>query len=188
MNNGIQIQFSLYLGLSVGLLILPIPWLLAWLAAAFVHEIGHVVVLKLLQVPIYRITVNINGAYMETGYLSPCDECLCALAGPLAGLLCLIFSQPFPLVAFCGFVQSIYNLLPYPSYDGGRVLCVVLNEFLSSNTAFRIYRWIIMVFSCVLILLGLYFCFRLKLGYVALLICLIPVFKSGIIKIPCKQR
>lgn len=189
MNNRIRIQPSLYIGICVSLFLLPIPWLLAWFVAALVHEIGHLIALKILQVPIHQITVDIKGTYIETGYLTPHAELICALAGPCAGLICLLlFLRLFPLLAVCGFVQSAYNLLPYPNYDGGRILCVVLKKFLSMKTAQLVYRGILISASAVLIFFGLYFWLAAKLGLIAFIICVIPVIKSGTIKIPCKQR
>lgn len=189
MNNKIQIHPSLCIGICVSLFLLPIPWLFSWIIAALIHEVGHIISLKILQVPIHRITADINGTYIETGFLPPCAEFVCALAGPLSGFVCfIVFLKLFPLLAVCGLVQSLYNLLPYPNYDGGRILSVVLNRFLSARTALFAYRGITICSTAVLLFLGLYFWLVLKLGLIALIICMIPVLKTGITKIPCKRR
>lgn len=189
MNNKLQVHPSLYIAICVGLFLLPIPWLISWIIAAFLHEIGHIVALKILHVPVHRVTAEVKGAYIETGFLPPRAEFVCALAGPLCGLVCFImFLKWLPLLAVCGLVQSIFNLLPYPNYDGGRILSIALNTFLPINIARIVYQGITFCVSAALIILGIYFWFELNLGFIALIVCVIPVFKSGTIKIPCKQR
>lgn len=103
-------------------LILPLPWLAAVFLAAAVHEVCHMVCLCLCGIPIYRIYIGTQGAAIETAALSPLQELLCAAAGPAGSFLCLIFARHFPMLALCGFLQGIYNLLPIYPLDGGRIL------------------------------------------------------------------
>ena len=187
-SNNITILPSFCIGICISIFVLPISWIFAWLTAALVHELGHMIALKALKVPVFRIKIGFNGASIEAGYLSAATECISALAGPLAGLTCLFFSRYAPFVAVCGFVHSIYNLLPYPAFDGGRALKVIISMLLPQGSADNVYQCIIVVLSVAFILVGLYLWIIVHLGPIFFAFTAIPVLKSGIIKIPCKRR
>lgn len=104
------------------LLVLPLQWLAAILLAAVIHESCHLLCLRLCNVPVFQIHIGLQGAAIETAPLPPASEILCAAAGPAGSLLCLIFMRSFPMLALCGFLQGIYNLLPVYPLDGGRIL------------------------------------------------------------------
>ena len=104
------------------LLILPLPWLAAIFLAAIIHELCHLIVLKLCGIRVYQIHIRKHGAEIETEALSPLQELLCAAAGPAGSFLCLIFKEHFPILALCGLLQGIYNLLPIYPLDGGRIV------------------------------------------------------------------
>ena len=103
-------------------LVLPLPWLAAVAVAAIIHEGCHLLCLKLCRICVYRIHVGLHGAAIQTAALSPTQELVCAAAGPVGSFLCLAFTQSCPLLALCGFLQGIYNLIPVYPLDGGRIL------------------------------------------------------------------
>ena len=187
LNKRISIRPSICIGLCISLFLLPVSWVFAWLAAVVIHEAGHLLTMRIMNIPIRSISIDLKGAIIEAGYFSPAEEFICALAGPAAGLGCLLVADHFPLLAVCGFVQSAYNLLPFPDYDGGRVLMLTLSRFLTRNKAEAVYRLIILTASVLLLLFGLFTWFILHLGPMFLFVCIIPVVKSSAIKIPCKQ-
>ena len=186
LNNKIVILPSFCIGICVTLLVLPLQWVLAWFAGVLIHELGHYIALKTQHISTDRITLSFRGAYMEIGCMESRSEFITALAGPLAGLFCLLASSYCPMLAVCGFVQSIYNLLPFPDFDGGRALKVVLAYFLSAEQVDTVFRCTVIVLSAVLVILGIYLWLVVKLGPFILLIFMIPILKSGFIKIPCK--
>lgn len=186
--NRIKLLPSFYIGTCVSLLILPIKWVVAWFLAAFIHELGHLFMLKLLHTPVFSITLGFHGAMIETGYLSKRTEFLSALAGPAAGFCCLLVSTIFPLLAVCGFYQSIYNLLPFPDHDGGRALKAIISVYFPFEIVNNMMRVIMIALTVVLTATGLYFCFEYNLGPGIVVICMLPVFKNRIIKIPCKHK
>ena len=119
-------KFSISAGACIGscliLLLLPAKIILSIFAAVTIHELCHIVMLKLIRIPIYRIEVNFSGAEIHTGPLLPWQELLCAAAGPAGSFLCLLFVHFAPVLALCGLIQGIYNLLPILPLDGGRML------------------------------------------------------------------
>ena len=186
-NKKVVILPSVYIGLCVGLLLFPIGWLFAWFSAATIHELGHMIALRIFRIPITGMKISLNGAYIETGYIPPNQEWLCALAGPILGLSCLMLTSLFPLVAIFGFVQTVYNLLPFPNYDGGRAVYILLEMCFPTSVATKVYKVIIFISSVILVMFGFYLWISLGLGVMCMLICLLPVIKSYKIKTPCKQ-
>lgn len=107
---------------SVFLLIIPIRWMLCWIAAAILHELFHIIALKLCGFQILSVSLGALGAKIDTDAETGVKSILCALAGPLAGFLLLFFVRKIPMIALCGLFQSAANLLPIYPLDGGRAL------------------------------------------------------------------
>ena len=176
----ICVKPELLLALAFLLLLLPLQWIIAWFAAVAVHEACHFWALRLCGNRIFRVELKLSGAYMETEALSKGKGFMCALAGPIGGLLLLLLAPLFPRLAICGLFQSCYNLLPIFPLDGGRALRCLFQDSLCSML-----EW------CVLIFVGIFCIYAtilLKLGMLPLLFGAILFFKSGKVKIPCKLR
>lgn len=124
MKNRLQIELrpGSALLLAAGILFLPIHWLISVIISASLHEVGHLWMLTLRRVPIHAVVIGSTGARIRTGPLSNSDQFLCSLAGPAAGLLASWLFRGFPVARFCCLVHSLFNLLPFTGFDGGRVL------------------------------------------------------------------
>jgi len=131
-NPGVLLYFA------VLLLTLPGQWIASVLAAVCIHELCHAGAARALGYPIWRLCVGFSGVKMETAPMEPQHELLCALAGPLGGLLTLPFARIIPGVCICALIHTLYNLLPiYPS-DGGRALQCAARLLFSEKAAFAI--------------------------------------------------
>lgn len=183
----IVIRPSICVGICVSAVVLPIYWTIAWVIAGLIHELGHIITLKLFMIPIHKISFAIGGAYIETGYMRNIDEIIVSAAGPVAGLLGMLIFFRYPYIALCAFIQSIYNLLPFPCYDGGRIISAFADIILSTLVAQKVYSAIMILTAALLVAVGLYMWIMLGLGVISFLLFVIPVLKSGIIKIPCKR-
>lgn len=149
--------------LALAVLVLPIRWLLAAITAAACHELFHIAAVYLCGGRISGLIIGGNGAVMDAQPMSKGRELICALAGPLGGLLLLLFVRWIPRTAICAAFHSLYNLLPIYPLDGGRAMrCAA--ELVLPLRADCICKWIE---TCCLILMGIlavYACVILRLG------------------------
>lgn len=177
--------FACLLGAML-LLILPLPWLAAAVAAASIHEAGHLLALRLLGAETRKIQVGPTGAKIHTAFSEPWRELICAAAGPAASLLLLLAARHFPRIALCGFVQGGYNLLPIYPLDGGRMLHSALEEWLPAK-AEKITLVAGQGTACLLLAGALAALFCRQPGAAVLLTA--TAIRSGALgKIPCKRR
>lgn len=132
----IRADGSFWIWLAFVALTLPLKWVMAAVAAAAIHELGHLIVLSILSVSVPVLRLRAGGAVLDTGPMEPKEELVCALAGPAASFMLLLFLRIFPRTALCAMVQGCFNLLPLGCLDGARVWkCVfcLLNEKALAN-------------------------------------------------------
>lgn len=181
---GVSAGFYIYLAVMV--LLLPMPWLLAMLVAAMLHEFCHYVAIVLCGKGAHRIRISTFSARIPLPQLSRGQELFCALAGPFGGLLLLPFARILPRVAFCAALQSVYNLLPIYPLDGGRALHCLLSMLLPPPKVPRILKVIENTIQLAAVLLGTYATLVLKLGLLPIGLSLMLLFRMKSGKIPCK--
>ena len=109
------------------------------LSAALLHELGHILALRISGAGICRLRIGVLGAVMETrGNLSYGRELLCLLAGPGANLLAAVLFGAFGWGQLAGVnaVLCLFNLLPVFPLDGGTVLYLLLSWLAGPQEAF----------------------------------------------------
>lgn len=112
--------------LAAALLLLPWAWVGAFLAAAAVHELGHILATQILGGKIVGISLGLHGAQIHTAPMDPKSQLPAILAGPLFGLLPVLLWEKCPRLALCALLLSSWNLLPIFPLDGGRALRLLL--------------------------------------------------------------
>ena len=111
--------FWIVLGLMM--LLFPLRFLVGVLLAAVIHELGHLMAIRLTGGRVRGILLHAGGARIETDPMEPRQAVLCALAGPGAGALTVLAWRWFPELALAGLVQTVFNLIPIYPLDGGQV-------------------------------------------------------------------
>ena len=134
------VEPAVCIGVAAFLLLFPLQWVLACLLAATVHEAFHCLALRVCRREIYEIRVGINGAVIQASLGTGCQIVFCLIAGPFGGLLLLAFYSIYPQLAICAFLQTIFNLLPINSLDGGQVLRVLTAMVLPDTVADSVCR------------------------------------------------
>ena len=165
------------LGLALIIILLPLRWIVAAVIAAVIHELGHYCAVRITGGSLYRLKCSMSGAVMEASGLTEKSELICLLAGPLAGLLTLLTIRIFPTLALCGFIQSLYNLLPIYPLDGGKILHRLILMLGGTDRSFRAIEH-----SFLLTLLILCVYIRIRYGISLFIIMAVVLLR----KTPCK--
>ena len=118
----VETEGSFWLVLAMMVLLFPLKVTAGVLLAAAVHELGHILAVRLTGGRVRRLVLRAGGARMETDAMEPGQELVCALAGPAAGALTALAWRVFPELAVAALVQTAFNLLPVYPLDGGRAL------------------------------------------------------------------
>lgn len=138
----IKIRSGFYFYLAALIFLLPLPWVLAAVSAAFLHELGHLAGAAMAGLTVHSVSLDIGGARINTSPATDGQTLLTSVSGPAVGfLLCLSYPM-FPRLAFCGFLQSIFNLMPIMPFDGGRVLLSLCNMLFRNNRGERVYYYL----------------------------------------------
>lgn len=160
------------------IMILPVRWWTGALLAATFHELCHLIAIRLTGTQLTGIIVGPFGSKIETEALSRGREVLCTAAGPMGSFLFACIMTSFPEASICAIVQGIYNLLPVYPLDGGRILCCVFSEPITTG---------IEMFAIVMMLgFGFWCVIHLNLGFLSMIPGSILAFRSCNIKFPCK--
>ncbi len=98
--------------------------------AAVLHEVGHLLALLSMGVPIYSLKISCFGAVISAAPLSDGRQIVCSLAGPAVNLTLFCFTARFaPHFAAVNALLAAYNLLPIAPLDGGVALRSALSLF-----------------------------------------------------------
>lgn len=173
--------------LALGLLLLPLRWLLAAILAAAFHEGCHWLAVRLCGGSVTALRISSGGAQMDAVDLSAGKNLICSLAGPVGGLFLLLFIRWIPCTALFALCQSAYNLLPVYSLDGGWAL--------RSFCRLALPRWESAICTwaqrlCLAAVAGAagYAAIWLRLGWIPVILALAVIVKAKTGKTPCKQR
>ena len=110
----------------------------AVMAAAAVHECGHLLAAYLMGIPLQTMRLDLTGARLEVvgRLLSYGEEWLLCIAGPLASLFlsAAVFflgagHRFFLVLSTVSLLLGLLNLMPVQGFDGGRMLSAALGHF-----------------------------------------------------------
>lgn len=167
---------------------IPIQWILSWIISVVIHEIGHLVAIRLCKNSIYCIQVNIRGIYILTDSQAPVYEIICSLAGPLLGIIPVIFSKWIPRIAICAYIQTIYNLLPIYPQDGGRIIKSILILIFKKQKGIKVFTVLEIIFKVFIGVLLFYGAMWNIFGSLLPMAFTAYIIKRMILKYSCKQH
>lgn len=142
-----------------------VPWALL---ACFIHEVGHVITIRLLGGEIESFRLSVVGAEIvptRSRLFSYREELLIAAAGPLFSIVVALMgaalaggffvSDTVFLFSGLNLAAGIFNLIPVGPLDGGKMLKILLLKRVSFTEAEQIYRFFTAIISSVLFTLGM---------------------------------
>lgn len=103
-------------------------WFASALPTVVLHELGHCAAILLCGGSVRGFYLDVAGFRLDTVLpLSPKREAVCALAGPVAGLMwcglhLVSHSEFIHKSVFAAILLNFFNLLPAYPLDGGRIL------------------------------------------------------------------
>ncbi len=174
----IKVQPDFLITLSLALILIPVPWLLSWLVAAAIHELFHLIMLRLCRYTVMSFNIGASGAGIEADMEPGLKMVLCAAAGPLAGFMLLPAVHIIPRIAICGLLQSLCNLLPVYPLDGSRLLIGFLSLCLEQNAVVKICSYIEKMVIAAIVITACYGTFRLHLGIMPLILMFVMLTKK----------
>ena len=137
------------------------------LAAAVVHELGHMLMMRLRSVRITGLRLRLFDVLIEADEPPSFGaDVLITLGGPAANLA-FSFEIGMPQLAL-----GVFNLLPAMSLDGGHLLRICLERRYSARVCDIILTITTIVFVLPLMTAGIYLLFKSKYNYSFLAISL----------------
>ena len=186
MGSAVKVNTSFCFLCAFIILTVPLQWVLSAFMGALIHELCHIMAIRLCGKHIFSVNIGILGAEIQTETLSGWQEIFCLAAGPVGSLSLLFLFRWLPLTALIGGIQGIFNLLPVLPLDGGRILSSIFRSVFGNETGMRIMQIAEGLFFFLLMSLTLCGVFLLKFGgWIAVPIILLA---GNMIsrKIPCK--
>ncbi|MBR5479575.1 MAG: M50 family metallopeptidase [Clostridia bacterium] len=146
------------------------------LIAATVHELGHIVAIKLCKGKIDNIYLGSFGARIQMKLypiLSYKREIIIALAGPLAGAIFGLLSSFMGNYTIAGFsmILTLFNLIPALPLDGGSVIKYLSLLFLDELWQQRISRALNAMSALGIVALGVFVTVNYSMSPSLLIFC-----------------
>jgi stage IV sporulation protein FB len=188
-----RINISVYFAIIVACILVIDNTGIAFYAllAAGLHEVGHLITLKVMRAEIEEISFKAFGVNIKlrsTVSLDYKQEIIVSLAGPLANLIVAAIayllsfigfhSEQFLAICAINIIVAVFNLLPVTPLDGGRALeCLMLSRYAYLSVQ-RIMVVISIIFILPLACVGFYMV--MKTGYNITLI-VAAIYLAGIV-------
>lgn len=160
----VRIDPAVYIFAAFGMLAIPMEWIAGWIGAAVFHELGHILAVRLFGGKVDSIHLRLQGALISAEDMGTYKNIAASLAGPVVGLVPLLFARRLPRMALCAAAFSACNLLPLSPLDGGRALRALGETHILFGIIGKLLEWILaagLVFAAV--------CFRSYLPAVLLI-------------------
>ena len=174
-NSMIYVRYDFCILVALSLFVLPVSWVLGWAIAAGIHELFHIIAIRICRVKILSFGLVSSGAVIQTEAMPPLKEGLCALAGPVGGLISILFLRVMPQIAVCAVVQSVYNLIPVYPLDGGRAFRCLIALLAGEELTEKISKLTSITTIALIGVLSSGFAYRYQLGLMAVVFPVLPL-------------
>ncbi len=169
-----------YLYFACLVLVLPLRWLLGWVLAIAVHELGHWLAVVICGGKVLSLSAVPGGLDMVVAPMTGGQRFVCIICGPVIGITPVLLYGWFPEVAVFSFLLTVYNLIPVRPLDGGCLLELLLG---SCEKSYRIFECVILgTIAVTCVGLSVFY----KLGLLPVAVAAELILKNT--KITCKRE
>lgn len=174
------IRFGFVAVLTLSALLDPSGWGVLGLLAALLHELGHLFCCLILKQPPEALELTCFGPALISGTRLPTfqQELWILLSGSAVNLLCAglcVWAGQWlsGLTVFGGFhlILGLLNLFPAQGLDGGKALCLILEQFLGFPWGHRVFWIIQFVFLILFSTICLLWTMEQRLHWTGLVFC-----------------
>lgn len=133
------------------------------LLAVSVHELGHILCMRIFRVPQISTSVRFWGIGLNADFSRSSHICELAVyaAGSLSDLLLAVFLSGYPQYKYACIAYGVFNLLPAGFLDGGEMLKILLSfTGLSRYRIKRVCDSITFALCIILWIISVYFALR----------------------------
>ena len=143
-------------------------------AAALLHELGHVWMMRLFSVRVRGLKLRLFDILIEADEPASLRADICiTLGGVMMNFLCAVVFCPFSLkLGLPHLMLGVFNLLPVMSLDGGRLLSLLLSRRFSPRVSETVLRITTFLFLLPLMTAGIFLLFQSGYNYSLLAISL----------------
>ena len=144
------------------------------IAAALLHELGHILMMRRCRVRLKRVRLRLFDVLIEAGEIPTFSaEVRITLGGVMMNFFCAAILYPLaPRLSIPHLALGVFNLLPVMSLDGGHLLYLFLSRHYQPRTCERVLRITTFVLVLPLFAAGIYLLFRSSYNYSLLAISL----------------
>ena len=149
-NTNITISFTFFALILMLIILKKTDYLYTSIFSALLHEIGHLCALKHFGADILEFKISLFGGNIKTQNIERIDylkDIIISLSGPMVNLyLSLIFcffnkffeNSIFIEIIMVNLILAVFNLLPFYSFDGGKILEAILKIYFNETIASRV--------------------------------------------------
>lgn len=153
---------------------------LYFLIALAFHEMGHLLIMKLVDIPVYRIRLSGAGAVIQGGFMGYRQEIVCAVMGPVGSvLLAIACARRLPELSVLSAALAAVNLLPVYPLDGGRIFRGILLLYLEDDRVEKILNRTTAVVCCLLMICACWTAIELQSGIWPIFMVLVILWRVG---------
>lgn len=173
-NTAVSIGYEAVAALTAVLILDREEHVICCIAAAALHESGHLLMMRLFRVRVRAVSVRLFD--VRIGAERPdtfCADLCVTLGGPAANFLCAPVFLPFSRkMLSANLALGIFNMIPVTSLDGGRLLYLLLSRRFLPKTCSVILKAVSFFLLIPFLTAGLLVLFRSGYNYSLLAISL----------------
>lgn len=126
----IKIRYSVYLFITIGILSGLIKEVLILYSVILIHELGHIIMIKLVNEKINSIEITPIGCFinLKKKHFSLLKGTLIYSGGIVLNLVSMFFIKNYTFIKFT-YTMIFFNLIPIVPLDGYQIINQILSQF-----------------------------------------------------------